>query len=198
MTNSFRKKPYSCSNPKITHQEVNCVHWSIETPSCITSCGLNLYQNPNSSNCNSCKKRESYSKEVLDDDEKKYNFTPITVKQKTPAELMQSYLKAESSQFFYGKVDDEIYNERKNICLSCPQMTNNIGDKVDEVGWCKACGCGIGADRTRLSEKLRMPSLSCPQGKFKNALGSGFTIESAIDSLGGIYKMVKKTITKKD
>lgn len=195
---SFRKKPYTCGDAKNFHKEVNCIHWSIDTDGCKKTCALNLFDNPNSADCNKCKSRESYSKEILEEDEKKYVFTPLTIKDNTSIELIKSYVKAESSQFLHGKVSDEIYNERKNICLSCPQLSNNVNEKTDEVGWCKSCGCGIGSDRARLSVKLKMPSLNCPLGKFKHALGTGFTIESAVDSLGGAFSMVKKTITQKD
>jgi len=92
---------------------------------------------------------------------------------------------------FAGKVSDEIFEKRKAICLTCDLRVQEAKNQKDEIGWCKGCGCGIGSERTRLSVKLRMPSLICPKGKFGAAMGSGFKISDTTDSIKGIVSMIK-------
>ena len=193
----FRKKTYNCNDTKIFKHEVNCVFWSVDE-SCKTNCEIKILDKPTEKQCMECSHRKSHSQKSLDEDLKTYKFSNLTVsaKPEVPAkptvEKIKSYLKAESSQFIGGKVDDEIYNERKEKCLSCPKLINNKNGNVDDIGWCTSCGCGIGTERAKLSQKLRMPALECPLGKFKPAVGSGFKVEDAVDSLGGMVKIIKK------
>lgn len=196
MSKIFRDKYYKCDNTTIKKQNLNCIHWSINSKTCNTSCSLNLFDNPTSSNCISCKKRESFSKKILEEDAKSNPYTQITINSEPQITLtnVKSYVKAETSQFFQGKVDDDIYNERKQICLACPFKVNNTNNNSDEIGWCTACGCGTGTERTKLSVKLRMPAFICPKGKISPAVGKGFSLKDAIDSTKGMIKVVSKVL----
>jgi hypothetical protein len=141
-----------------------------------------------------CNSRQSYSDDILNKDKETNQFTHLTVnKTNSPFTLdkAQKYISAETSQFIQGKVDDEIYNLRKSKCMDCQFRVNNISTVSDEIGWCTGCGCGIGSERTKLSIKLRMPSLFCPKGKFGAAMGSGFKIADAKDSIKGVVSMIK-------
>lgn len=195
MSKIFRENYYQC-NDNIHKQKINCVNWSVDTESCQTNCSINEFTNPTVGNCISCKKRKSHMQEILEEDAKTNPFTNLTVSAKPEITVKNvvSYAKSESSQFFGGTVDDEIYNERKKHCVDCQYKVNNINKAVDEIGWCTACGCGTGTERTRLSAKLRMPALMCPKGKFGAAIGKGFNIKDAIDSAKGVIKVVSKVL----
>lgn len=194
MSDTFRVKKYNCKDSVFHMQEVNCTSWSVNVESCKTSCSLNLFENPTIHNCIACKQRTGYSKEILEEDKK---IIPVTIKNTEPKitpKNIASYANAELSQFIQGKVDDEIYNERKEKCMGCPSRVNNVNNKTDEIGWCNSCGCGLGNDNSKLSIKLRKPSLFCPRGKFQPAMGAGFNISDAVDSITGAFKVVKKAI----
>jgi len=198
MTNIFREKHYQCPPSKIYNDEINCIHWKINNETCNHTCNLNLFSNLTVQNCISCEKRQSYPKDVLENDAKTSRFTKITVNNSDPSITLnkaKQYISAESSQFLQGKVDDEIYNERKSKCMQCPFRVNDGTNVTDEIGWCKACGCGIGAERSKLSVKLRMPGLFCPKGQFGAAIGSGFKISDAKDSIMGVVSMIKNLTT---
>jgi len=191
----FRENYYKCQD-NIHKQKINCVSWNIDTDSCQTSCSINEFKNPTTGNCIGCKKRQSLTQEMLDEDRKINPFTNLTVSANPEITVKNvvSYAKSESSQFFHGTVDDEIYNERKQQCMDCPHRVNNVNKATDEIGWCTACGCGTGTERTKLSVKLRMPALMCPKGKFGAAIGKGFNIKDAIDSAKGVMKVVSKVL----
>lgn len=198
MEEIFRKKYYSCKTDNFKLQEINCIHWKNEEDTCKKLCSLNLFESPTLKNCMNCQSRKSYPQEVLEEDKKlttlTVNKTSTEVKPTITAKNVASYANAEFSQFMQGKVDDEIYNERKEMCMGCPSRINNVNNKTDEIGWCNSCGCGIGNDASKLSIKLRKPSLFCPRGKFQPAMGKGFSISDAMDSVTGIFKVVKKAI----
>lgn len=189
----FRKKTYKCHDSKTFRHEVNCTHWSLNND-CKINCEIKVLENPTEKQCMGCLKRKSYPKEILSEDLKTYKFSDLTISAKPTPDKIKSYLKAEASQFINGKVDDEIYNERKEKCLNCPKLVNNKDGNKDEIGWCSSCGCGVGSERARLSQKLKMPATNCPLGKFTPAIGSGFKVEDAIDSINGMIKTVKKLI----
>lgn len=71
------------------------------------------------------------------------------------------WARAEASLALQGPVDPERFDARKAACLSCPELATNTEPK-DEIGFCKACGCGTGA-RAALSVKLTMPEAKCPK-----------------------------------
>jgi hypothetical protein len=198
MTNIFRQKHYQCGSSSIYNEEVNCIHWKSNNETCTHTCNLNLFANPSVKDCMSCQQRVSYPHDILADDIKTNKFTQVTVNNANTSitfDKAKQYISAETSQFLQGKVDDEIYNERKSKCIECPFRVNNINGAIDEVGWCTGCGCGVGNDRSRLSVKLRMPSLFCPKGKFQAAMGAGFKISDATDSIKGIVSMIKNLTT---
>ena len=198
MTDIFRQKHYQCGTSSIYKEEVNCIHWKVNNENCNHSCNINLFPSPTVHDCISCEKRVSYSQDILDNDVKTSKFTQVTVNNATPSitvDKAKQYISAETSQFLQGKVDDEIYNERKSKCMECPFRVNNIANAVDEIGWCTGCGCGVGGERTKLSVKLRMPALFCPKGRFSAAMGSGFKISDAKDSIFGIVSMIKNLTT---
>ena len=103
---------------------------------------------------------------------------------------MANYTKLQLSKKLL-QVESVINNLRKTQCMGCSFRVNNISTVSDEIGWCTGCGCGIGSERTKLSVKLRMPSLFCPKGKFGAAMGSGFKISDTTDSIKGIVSMIK-------
>lgn len=124
------------------------------------------------------------------------------IKEKSFLEKTTTYLKAESSQATQGKISKENFEKRKEICLKCEYRANDIVQKNgqplhDIIGWCKGgCGCTVGNPRAALSEKLYMPTLRCPKGKFAEEKGEGFKVEDTIDSVKGIIKSVKNLLGK--
>jgi hypothetical protein len=122
--------------------------------------------------------------------------------EKSFLEKTTTYLKAESSQATQGKISKENFEKRKEICLKCEYRANDIVQKNgqplhDTIGWCKGgCGCTVGNPRAALSEKLYMPTLRCPKGKFAEEKGEGFKVEDTIDSVKGIIKSVKNLLGK--
>jgi hypothetical protein len=196
MNNFYRTNFYRCEGTPTHKQKVNCIHWNMDESICKPECKLNLFDSPTAQNCSDCKQRESYPKEVLEEDKKTNPFTNLTISSKPQVTVKNvvSYAKSESSQFFHGTVDEQIYNERKEQCMSCPNRVNNVNKATDEIGWCTACGCGTGTERTRLSVKLKMPALMCPKGKFPAAIGKGFNIKDSIDSVKGVIKIVSKIL----
>jgi hypothetical protein len=122
--------------------------------------------------------------------------------EKSFIEKASSYLKAESSQATQGKISKENFEKRKEICMNCEFRVNNIPlpnkqPNHDSIGWCKGgCGCSVGNPRAALSEKLYMPTLRCPKGKFEEEKGEGFKVSDTLDSAKGIIKSVKSLFTK--
>jgi hypothetical protein len=149
---------------------------------------LNVFENPEPTQCLKCDKRES--------------IVGITVKQTeqinspSVAEKTINYTKAEISQMFSGKVSEEIFEKRKEICLSCEFLTNPKPD-LDPIGWCKGgCGCVVGNPRAGLSQKLYMPSVSCPKKKWGIEKGEGFKVADTLDSIKGVATSVKNLFEK--
>lgn len=128
------------------------------------------------------------------------SWSGITAPPKNPSfsEKVVSYGKAEASQMLHGKVSADIFNKRKELCMTCNARVNPKPEE-ESIGWCKGgCGCAIGSKRAALSEKLYMPNITCPLKKFGPEKGSGFTIESTIDSISGIVTSIQQTINDKD
>jgi hypothetical protein len=197
MSEIFRKKYYQCSSSSIYIEEVNCIHWKSHIDTCTHTCDLKLFENPKVTDCMKCKSRQSYSDDILTKDKETNQFTNITVRKTDSSfsiDKAKKYISAEASQILQGKVDDEIYDLRKTQCMGCQFRVNNISTVSDEIGWCTSCGCGIGSERTKLSVKLRMPALICPKGKFGAAMGNGFKISDATDSVKGIVSMIKNIV----
>jgi len=182
---------YNCTltnKAKKTSQHVNCKHWSVDTNTCKTSCVLSIFENPEPIQCLKCDKREP--------------IIGITIKQteeiNSPsiAEKTINYTKAEISQMFAGKVSEEIFQKRKDICLGCKYRVNP-NTELESIGWCKGgCGCVIGNPRAGLSQKLYMPSASCPKNKWGIEKGEGFKIADTLDSVKGIATSVKNLFEK--
>ncbi len=198
MDNTFRKKLYGCSTHNFKNPEINCTEWSVNNETCKTSCSLNLFDSPTLHNCMDCKKRISHSKEVLEEDEKNYKITNLTINSKPQINVknVSNYLNAESSQLLQGQVPDDVYEKRKQFCMGCEYKVNNINNRSDEIGWCTSCGCGIGTERTKLSIKLKMPALFCPKGKFNSEFGKGFNFKDANNALKGVVSTIKNLIDK--
>lgn len=174
---------------------LNCKHWSFDDRSCTVSCKIKETENPDFLFCSNCKKREPYSTEEVPELKKEdlidHSAEPSFVQK------AKSYVKAEASQAFSGKVSSEVYQKRKETCMSCEYRVNNIKHLTDEIGWCKGgCGCTVGNPRAALSEKLHMPSLICPKNKFGTESGVGFNIKDAKDSVKGFAKSVKNLFEK--
>lgn len=200
--------------PKMVHctvngeyiNNVNCQNWSVDHSSCKTNCSINHVANPTLEDCKKCDLRKSYrGKKVIEIDDKTRNMKIIdlehtSVEQPKEPKFMEkakNYIKAETSQVLQGKVSKEVFEKRKAICMECPYRINGVKGKQDSVGWCKGgCGCSVGNPRATLSQKLYMPHISCPKGKFGTEKGEGFNASDAKDSAKGIIQSVKSLFRK--
>jgi|GEM_PF-2181879 len=130
----------------------------------------------------------------------KENLETLTTQDKSKdtsfMEKAKSYAKAEGSQLLNGKVSEEVYNKRKEICLACPQKSNHVPEK-EPIGWCLSCGCSSKNERAALSNKLWMPSLECPLKKFGKEDGRGFNANDAVNSVKGAVQAIG-SLFKKD
>lgn len=195
----FLNEYYHCDSgegsTRIDRQKVNCKHWSTDSTGCKVNCALNVLENPKWSDCLNCQKREK----VKELDKSKLGPKKLTTEQtkiREPSLLKKviSYGKAEASQFVNGKVSEEIYNKRKEICLACDYKLNPVPE-AEPIGWCKGgCGCKVGNPRAALSQKLYMPTITCPLKKFGPEVGQGFNISDAVDSIKGAATAINETI----
>lgn len=201
------------SNYQIAYKKINCKHWTVTENDCKEFCTLKNI-NCNKNVCGKCSEREPLKIDPAEKSKKTHPFVQEMKdkfpqynaykkemfeqeKEKTFAEKAKSYAKAESSQMVQGKVSKKIYEKRKSICMSCEYRVDTAKNNTDEVGWCKGgCGCSVGNPRAALSQKLYMPTLSCPKGKFGEEKGEGFNMTDAIDSVKGIIKSVKNLFEK--
>lgn len=177
MSELFLNTLYSCKE-NAYKQNLNCKYWSVDTTNCVTSCSLKKI-NPRPIDCFMCKERVALDETVV-------KQKPITAKK------AKSYLKAETSQMFSGKVSEEVFEQRKNHCLTCEKRVNPEPEK-EPIGWCQTCGCGINK-RAALSEKLYMPTISCPMNKFGPEKGTGFNITDAKNAVHGMISSVQQII----
>lgn len=186
MKNIQLNQLYSCDK-KFYKKKINCKHWSYDTNSCVTFCSLKNI-NPSLKDCSNCSDI-SYIEDI--------ETTEKIVDQPkgTFGTKVSSYTKAEVSQFTQGKVSEEIFNKRKDFCMSC-ERRKNPHPEGESIGWCTNCGCGI-TPRAALSQKLYIPTISCPLNKFGPERGEGFNTKDAIDSVKGIATSVK-TLFEKD
>lgn len=79
------------------------------------------------------------------------------------------YMSAELSLQLHGPVPDDVYEQRKAICMACPKR-HESPEVPDEIGFCKGCGCGV-SSRSKLSVKLTMPETECPDKKWGRSKG---------------------------
>lgn len=173
-------KTFTCTGKTIRIAEFNCKHWSIDKDQCKTKCDLNLTESPTAFYCIKCPSRTPYPEEIKEE----------KVKAPKLKEKVTSYIKAETSQITEGKVDESIFQKRKDICLSCEYLKNK--DNKDSIGWCTGgCGCSVGNPRAALSEKLYMPKITCPKGKFGMENGTGFNIKDLKNSITGMASSLK-------
>lgn len=177
MSELFLNVKYSCK-PNAYEKHLNCKYWSVDTNTCAKSCSLKKI-NPTPKDCFLCKERIPVDENVI-----KESITPKKV---------VSYAKAETSQFFSGKVSEEVFEKRKECCMSCERRVNPEPEN-ESIGWCKTCSCGINK-RAALSEKLYMPTISCPLNKFGPEKGIGFNIEDAKNAINGVLDSVKNIIS---
>jgi hypothetical protein len=177
---------------------VDCKNWRLKNLQPDCSLGLDLNQ------CSTCP-----SKISREGDYKSPPLFILTVKETDNAvkeekvieptftEKAKSYIKAETSQAITGKVSQEVFEKRKAICMSCEHRIEQHKTFKDSIGWCKGgCGCSLGNQRAALSQKLYMPTLSCPKGKFGKEKGEGFNIGDAADSIKGVITSVKNLFEK--
>jgi hypothetical protein len=191
----FLPDRYNC-NTKNFRKKINCEYWSIDEESCTTNCSLKNI-NPATKDCALCKERKEIVSLTISVPRPKL-LSSTTMKnpqdKKTFLQKAVSYGKAEVSQLMQGKVSDEVYNKRKEICLSCDYKVNPT-PQTEPIGWCKGgCGCKIGNPRASLSQKLYMPTITCPLKKFGPEQGQGFNITDAIDSVKGAATAVTETL----
>lgn len=191
----FTLKAVPCTINGASITVVNCKHWSYDSNKCHVNCAISEINNPAPWDCAKCKKRSP-----LDNPNITSKKQEIKEESKDPsfAEKTKNYIKAEMSQAVSGKVSKEIFEKRKDICMNCEYRVPSAGAAKDPIGWCKGgCGCSVGNPRAALSQKLYMPSLSCPRGKFGVEEGQGFNVKDATDSLKGIVKSVKNLFEEK-
>jgi hypothetical protein len=194
----FLQNTYKCKKALANKNYVDCVYWNINTTECKAICSLKIINSPTVLDCSKCPKRKSYNLPKIEQDKE------ITSKPETQenldvsfAQKTKNYIKAESSQMFSGKVSQEVYEKRKSICMSCEFKINEAKENKDEIGWCKGgCGCMVGNPRSALSQKLYMPTLSCPKGKFGIEKGTGFNVNDAVDSAKGLLTSVSNLLQK--
>jgi hypothetical protein len=169
---------------------INCQHWSANVNECTSVCRINAKENPSIADCAACTHRKTFEgmkKIVYDESSNEIQILNID----------QQEIKAETSQLIEGKVSEEIFEKRKAICISCQFLVKTAKNAKDSIGWCKGgCGCTVGNPRAALSQKLYMPSLSCPKGKFKKEEGKGFNAEDAKDSANGFIQSVVNLFKK--
>lgn len=186
MKNIHLNQLYSCDN-KHFYKKINCKHWSYDKESCVCYCSLKKL-NPSTKDCSSCSDIN-----YVDTDIRHSNILSKVEYSTNPTESkIISYAKAEVSQITHGKVSEEIFNKRKEYCMSC-EKRNNPHEESESIGWCTACGCGTSV-RAALSQKLYMPSISCPLKKFGPEKGEGFKTSAAIDSVKGIINSIKENL----
>lgn len=195
----FLNEYYDCNSTiegyTTSRQKINCTHWSTNESGCDTICSLNVLSNPKWTDCLKCEKREKI-KEIDVEKLVPKKVNTLIPKPKPPSLIKKavSYAKAETSQMFNGKVSEEIYNKRKDICISCDYKVNPLPE-TEPIGWCKGgCGCKIGNPRAGLSQKLYMPTVTCPLKKFGPETGAGFKVADAIDSVKGIATAINETL----
>jgi len=189
---------------------VNCQYWSADVSECKSVCRLGVKENPSVADCAACTKRytfEGIKKVVFDEDSNqveivdfgpKENSIPvIKIDEPSLSEKTKNYIKAESSQLLEGKISEEAFQRRKAKCLSCEFLVKTAKNATDSIGWCKGgCGCTVGNPRAALSQKLYMPTLSCPKGKFGKEEGRGFNVNDAKDSATGFITSVVNLFKK--
>jgi hypothetical protein len=188
MTNIHLNQLYSCDNQHF-YKKINCKHWSYNKTACDLVCSLKNI-NPSEKDCRSCSDRDPVDLNIKDIKIlSKVEYSPNPTESK-----IRSYAKAEVSQFTQGKVSEEIFNKRKEHCMSC-ERRKNPHPEGESIGWCTSCGCGI-TPRAALSQKLYIPTISCPLNKFGPEKGEGFNAKDAIDSVKGIATSVKSLFEK--
>lgn len=131
---------------------INCKHWSdckVPRGGC---CALGLYGGkPSEGTCKkACSRRDPVG--VDEPDPPKPSFLAKAV----------SYAKAEVSLLTQFISEEEV-QRRLAACRECPKLQASAVE--DEVGWCKACGCGKNR-RAELTVKARMPAAKCPLKKW--------------------------------
>lgn len=210
MTPISLKQFVPCSkNTSVVFPHINCSYWSLkEDESCVSYCNLKE-TGVGIKVCSSCKERKplvntksNYGmpspvqelKDLLPHipqvAESYHNNDDSFIKKAT------KYSTAEASQVIQGKVSEEVYEKRKNICLECPHKSNPKPDE-ESIGWCKKCGCGSKNKRAALSNKLWIPNIDCPLKKFGKETGKGFNTADAIDSFKGAVQSIG-SLFKKD
>jgi hypothetical protein len=185
------------------YAKLNCKHWNLKSNdnnTCKQYCSLKNIDT-HIRNCHMCKEREeivptqySHYNNVAEEMRNKlpqFNFFNMSNQQNNTEfkDQVKLYASAEGSQLLQGKVSQEIFDKRKEQCMGC-EKRKNVNSEVDKIGWCGGCGCSTSNPRAGLSQKLWMPTLSCPLKKFGPEKGEGFNIEDAKDVIGGVMKSV--------
>jgi hypothetical protein len=206
-----------CERDKsIFYKKINCKHWTVTEDSCSRFCNLKKIQCTDSI-CYKCEEREPINN-VIPQENKRTNpivqemrnrfpqhnvYKPAPMpaeeneKEKSFADKAKTYAKAETSQMVQGKVSKKVFEKRKAICMACEYRVETAKNNKDEIGWCKGgCGCTVGNPRAALSQKLYMPTLSCPKGRFGPEKGEGFNISDVVDSVKGVITSVKNLFEK--
>jgi len=143
---------------------VECKYWEDCGVGFGGCCSVGVFNRPSFGVCNNACKYNTANKEH----EPIEGFTKISTEsgKKPPLHKriignVMAYIEAEASLANYGELDDEQFNARIELCLSCDELKQTY----DKVGHCGACGCGI-SKRASLTVKGRMPLSTCPKNKW--------------------------------
>lgn len=191
---------------------VNCTHWNYNSDTCSTYCTLKNKFVSYHKDCYKCTERVEKNKSSSPADqmkklmEQKNYYTNsksgIKINEESKPELSfmdkaKSYSAVEGSQFLEGKVSEDVFNSRKEHCLSCPKLVNP-SPETEKIGWCGGCGCSSRNPRASLTNKLYMPKWICPMGKFGKEKGEGFNVSDAANSVKGVFTSVKNLFNKEE
>ena len=189
---------------------INCEYWATNVNDCKAICLAKVMENPSLADCAACSKRKSYNgRKMVRQDESSNLIEIINITMADSSnfdqpkeepkftEKAKNYISAEMSQAVEGKVSEDIFEKRKKLCMSCEFRVKESKNAKDSIGWCKGgCGCTVGNPRAALSQKLYMPSLQCPKGKFGKENGQGFNVTDAKDSAKGLISSVMNLFKK--
>jgi hypothetical protein len=113
----------------------------------------------------------------------------------TASSRVASYLSAEAAHAMQGPASREDVDARTAICNGCDARSETIDGARDPggLGWCTKCGCGS-APRAALSVKLTLAGATCPLGKWDRVNGTGATVTSVAEAVGGVAATVASAI----
>ncbi len=116
-------------------------------------CALGLLESPTPDECASCFDNTDPSPEIA-----------AMQRAGRPPNLVMSFkgVYTAITTSISARVSDDVANQRRAACMSCPSRWPGDQHNADPVGWCKSCGCGTGA-LAALSVKVTKSGARCPK-----------------------------------